>query len=110
MTQDEFARTVVAPAIRMLTRPGQVSELRALGVKRQYGRPVTMSGFFDDAEKMSVEALNLSGKATAVYVTLNPLTPALIARRCNRVDVANDNELAHDRDVLRRSLLLIDAD
>ena len=35
-----------------------------------------------------------------VYVTLNPLNPDLMARRANRIDRADEGDLAKDKDVL----------
>src|SRR5437763_820528 len=49
-------------------------------------------------------------EAESVYFTLNPLNRDLLARRCNRVDAADQGETACDADVLRRRWLLIDAD
>jgi hypothetical protein len=98
--------------MRTILAPDQVVELRALHVQQRYGRPRTVAGFFsaEHVERMVKEALALSGKAKGVYFTLNPLNPDLLARRCSRVDVAETNELAADRDVLRRRWLLVDAD
>ena len=59
---------------------------------------------------MAKAALAITGKAKGVYATLNPLNPDLLARRCYRVDCANEGELAADTHVLRRHWLLLDAD
>ena len=92
---------------------GQVTELRALQVSTaQYRKPHTVSGFFDHdhLEALTQAAQELSGSAKGVYFIPNPLNPALLARRNNRVDVADSGSLAADKDVLRRHWLLIDAD
>jgi hypothetical protein len=52
----------------------------------------------------------LTGNAKGVYLTMNPLSRDLLARRCNRVDWVETGLLAADKDVLRRRWLLIDAD
>ena len=98
--------------LRLLLAPGQVAELRALGVKRGRGRPCTESGFFDSGHlrEMARTALALSPIARGVYFTLNPLRPDLLARRANRVEWAGEGELAKDKDVLCRRWLLVDAD
>jgi hypothetical protein len=98
---------------RLLIAPGQVVELRALDVKRgAAGRPHTEAGFFDydHLEDMARVALTISPHARGVYFTLNPLNPDLLARRCNRIDWANEGEQAQDKHVLIRRWLLIDAD
>jgi hypothetical protein len=97
---------------RVLLDPGQVVELRAIGIKKGDYPPHTEAGFFDAAHlpQMVKAARRLSEKAPAVYWTLNPLDPDLLARRKNRTDWAKTDELATDRDVLRRRWLLIDAD
>jgi hypothetical protein len=101
----------LAEAYRPLFVPGQVIELRAIGVHRS-GRPHTEAGFFDDDHllDMAMNALAVSRVAKGVYFTLNPLHPDLLARRCNRIGWAGEGELAKDKDVLGRRWLLVDAD
>jgi hypothetical protein len=102
----------VAGWLRLLMEPGQVAELRAIKVRRGRERSHTEAGFFDHdhAEDMAGAALALTPHARGVYFTLNPLKPDLLARRANRVDWAEEGELAADKDVLRRLWLLVDAD
>jgi hypothetical protein len=92
--------------------PNQIVELRALKVRRGSGRPHTEAGFFDyeHLEEMAKAALQITTDARGTYFTLNPLNPDLLARRCNRIDWAEEGELTKDKDVLRRRWLLIDAD
>lgn len=96
----------------LFVSPGQVVELRALGVQHRYGGPHTESGFFDYEHLLDFAkaAYRLSPFAKGVYFTLNPLNNDLLARRANRVDYAKEGELAKDRDVLERRWLLIDVD
>src|SRR5262245_46004915 len=101
--------------VNYLTRfvgPGEVVELRALKVRRGYGRPRTWSGFFDGShlDELVKEALDLTKHAAGVYFTMNPVRRDLLARRANRVDRAEDGECASDADVVVRRCLLIDAD
>src|SRR5205085_439071 len=42
--------------------------------------------------------------------SLNPLRPELLARRCRRLNWADEGELAKDKDVLCRRWLLVDVD
>jgi hypothetical protein len=92
--------------------PDDVAELRALHVERPYGRPVTVAGFFDGRHlaDMAETALALEAQARGVYFTLNPLRPEILARRANRVDVAEAGDLASDHHVTGRRWLLVDVD
>jgi hypothetical protein len=102
----------VAGQLRLLLVPGQVVELRAIKVRRGSGRPHTEAGFFDfeHLEDMARAALELTRVAKGCYFTLNPLHPDLLARCCNRTDWAEEGSLSKDKDVLRRTRLLVDAD
>jgi hypothetical protein len=98
-------------ALAILTEPGQVVELRALGVSTPgYHRPHTVSGYFDDMEKLAEAAARLQ-TARGIYITLNRVNPALLARAVNRVrDVQDKEPLTSDADVTRRRWLPIDCD
>jgi hypothetical protein len=104
------APTPIAEVLRCLFSPGDVVELRALGVQRRQERPHSECGFFDDFSKLGELALSLESFAKGVYVTLNPLKKDILARRCNRIDYANEHDTATDKDVLVRRYLLVDAD
>src|SRR5687768_8537518 len=71
---------VIRRAIDTLIPPEQVVELRILGTRKG-----TVSGYFNDREKLISAAVEWSGEAPAVYVTLNPVDSALLARSCNRL-------------------------
>ena len=66
----------------MMLRP--LAQYRDVAVKykrpRQY-KHRTMSGFFDDPDKMAQEALWVSQHAENTYFSLNPLSDDLLARR-----------------------------
>jgi hypothetical protein len=111
-SSDAEAAARLAEQYRLLIAPGQVVELRALGVQRGSGRPHVEAGFFDadHLQDLAQAALHVSRFAKGVYFTLNPLRPDLLARRCNRIAWASEGELAKDKDVLARRWLLIDAD
>jgi alkylated DNA nucleotide flippase Atl1 len=99
--------------LRILIRPGQVVELRALNVSTSgFSNKHTESGFFDydHLEQMADAAYRLTHDAEGVYFTINPLHRDLLARRNNRVDVARGGDVAGDINVERRGYLLIDAD
>src|SRR4051794_26245986 len=97
----------IVAALRRLVEPGQVTELRALGARTKNSRPHTESGYFDSDHlgEMARCAARLSGHAKGVYCTLNPLHHDLLARRANRMDWAQEGELAGDKNVLRRRWL-----
>jgi putative DNA primase/helicase len=96
-----------------LVEPGQVFEVRLANVSTPTNRRRhTESGFFtaENLEAACAAVVDLERSASGVYLALNPIAPELLARRANRVDVAKGGQLATDRDIVRRRLLLIDAD
>jgi hypothetical protein len=94
----EFLRAVEA-----LSEPGDVIELRALKNGQQ------AAGYFDNPEALSRKATEQEEQGFTVYVTLNPVNPALLARAENKVQRPL-RETTSDKDVLRRRWLLVDAD
>lgn len=86
-------------------KPGTVVELRALRVDRAR----VVSGYFDDPKALAREAKRIDGRAEGVYVTLNPVLPALLARASNRL-VWNPKGTTKDDEILRRQFMLVDLD
>lgn len=84
--------------------PGAVIELRVLGTRRG-----TLSGYFDNPEDLIEAVKSVDGRGPAVYVTLNPVLPALLARANNRC-VQYARTTTKDEEVVARRWLLIDAD
>ena len=104
--QTNVAATPIHRALSLLVEPGQVVELRALGVPRG-----TSSGYFDDLEKLAEVAARLSGHCSGVYITLNPVNPVLLARAQNRVrEFVKQGEATKDQDIIRRVNFGIDFD
>ncbi|MGI9253312.1 MAG: hypothetical protein ACR2J8_06170, partial [Thermomicrobiales bacterium] len=101
----------IAAFWRAVAAPGDVHEVRVpktrKGPRRWYG---VVSGYFDDGSAL-VDALeNADGRdAEGIYLTLNPVNPALLARANNRLQ-AGRPVTTQDADVLRRRHLLIDID
>lgn len=95
-----------------LVEPGTVVELRALDVRQSYGKPVTMTGFFDSEHlvEMARDAALLDMRSRGVYFTLNPLHRDLLSRCANRCDIARHGESTSAAHVLRRCWLLLDFD
>lgn len=103
--RDEICRTC-----ELLFAPGQVAELRALdAVTKAWRRPHTVSGYFNNWEKLAAAAMNI--QARGVYVTLNPVNPALLARANNRVrDMNSGDPATGDGDIVARRWLPLDCD
>jgi len=87
-----------------LWRPGEVRELRA----PRWDGYKTAAGWFDDPSKLAAAAREWDGKAN-LYVTLNPVNPALLARASNRV-LKRANATTADADVVERRWIYIDID
>jgi hypothetical protein len=101
----------ILDTLKLLIEPGAVVELRALDVSTpDYKRPHTVSGFFDDPERLAKAATSLTG-ARGIYLTLNPVNPALLARAANRLRPISERYAStSDGDVVRRRWLPIDCD
>jgi|SRR5579884_4433167 len=96
----------IRAALRVLMRPGCVYELRV----PKAGRQRTISGYYNDPKKLLEAACKLEDQCVpAIYVTLNPCNPALLARRCNRYE-AYAEQTTSDADIACRHWLLIDCD
>jgi phage/plasmid-associated DNA primase len=97
----------IARTARLFLPPGGVVELRAV----KAGRYKTISGCFDSVEALAAEAARVDRltDVPAVYVTLNPINPALLARSENKAKPYAEYT-ASDTDVTARRWLLIDAD
>ena len=89
---------------KLLFEPGVVVELRALK-----GRE-TVSGYFDDHVLLAREASKLEDQGYSVYVTINEVDPALLARASNRARKVYKEPTTSDNDVLQRRWLPLDFD
>jgi hypothetical protein len=99
------AKEILA-ALRVLYRADQVVELRVPGYPRG---GATSAGYFIDSGALVAYALDLCGKAAGVYVTLNEIDPALLARYADRVETWCKHTTT-DKDVVRRRWLPLDFD
>ena len=95
----------IRDALTLLCQPGSLYELRCPKTKKDG----TISGYFTDLNKLADTAALLSGIVPAVYVTLNPVRPDLLARAANRIEKRAAFTTA-DRDIVRRCRLLLDFD
>ena len=91
--------------LQALWRPGEVREVR-IPKYDKYGS--TASGYFETPEALVAAAASYDGKAN-IYVTLNPVNPALLARANNRIAPKAKNTTS-DEDVLCRRIFFLDVD
>lgn len=100
--------------LRVLFQPSDVFEIRAPKCSDESGRSThTVSGYFDfdsiATAAALAAALDASGRAPGIYVTLNPVSPALLARAPNRL-CEQARETTRDHEIVARRWLLVDAD
>jgi hypothetical protein len=92
---------------------GSVIELRALNCvdNPKYGA-FTVAGFFDSDHlpELARAALQVTAQAEGVYVTMNPVNTALMARAANRVVKIKKDLATKDPDIVRRTQLVFDCD
>ena len=107
-----FDPVKVVASVRTLHAPGTVFELRVLNARLDGGHRLlkSVSGFFDSPEALVRELPRISS-AMGIYVTLNPINPALLCRAINRINGDSVSDFAaKDSDVVRRQWLLLDCD
>jgi hypothetical protein len=100
-------RDEIERSIRLLAVPDGVVEIRAIADEG------THSGYFSDPclAAASAELLDLP-TVHGIYLTLNEVNPALLARRANRVKMrlARNDATTADSDIIRRRWFPIDID
>jgi hypothetical protein len=104
-------RDTIVRAAQALVAPGGITELRALRATtaREAWRTNTLSGYFDSSEKLA-EAVAEIVSASGVYVVINEVNPALLARAANRLLIIKGEPTTADHDIVRRRWLPIDLD
>lgn len=99
--------------------PGEVTELRALGLKganrawegRAGGKGGTVSGYFDDGDKLAAAAKALDDAlARGVYFTINPCKEVLLSRASNRLICPQEDTTTTDQHIKCLRWFLIDVD
>ncbi|MDD3516553.1 MAG: hypothetical protein PHD35_12540, partial [Synergistaceae bacterium] len=96
-------------ALQFLVPEGGVFEVRAVGDR-------TASGYFDadhlEQAAKAIEALDAAGTYSGIYVTLNPVNPALLSRRSNRIEtrLGLKEATTADADIIRRQWFPVDID
>ncbi|MGA8595761.1 MAG: hypothetical protein WB676_13675 [Bryobacteraceae bacterium] len=100
-----MSRGDITNSARLLMAPGGVHEVRI----PKAGRFGTISGCFDDPEKLAAAVEEFDGCYPAIYISLNPCNPALLARADNRLKPYTE-QTTSDNYILRRRWLGIDFD
>ncbi len=93
-------------ALSHLLPRGQVAELRAPKADAGRGYTATMGGYYNDPAKLTHDTATIT--APGVYLTLNPVNPALLARCKNRCDKSTASTT--DKDIIGRRWLFLDID
>lgn len=90
--------------MRRLLEDGSLYEVRILDLPRNN----KAAGYFDNVEDLLREILPYDSKGN-LYITLNPVNPALKARSANRIK-ERPEKTTSDNDILKRRWILIDVD
>lgn len=107
MTAPQRPVDVIRSALALFAQPGDVIEVR---VPKVGGRKSNnASGYFSDLDAAAKAAARYDGKAAGIYVTVNPVDPALLARANERIIEYAELSTSDDA-ILRRRWLLIDCD
>ncbi|NTU22480.1 hypothetical protein HPY28_19340 [Brevibacillus sp. HB1.2] len=103
MFRTEKSSTEMIHMLEILSNPDEVRELRVLHTNKG-----TVSGYFSDNDSLAEAAQVFNGEFP-VYVTLNPVNPALLARAENRV-MERAKQTTSDADIAHRYWFLVDFD
>jgi hypothetical protein len=108
MNFEEYRETkpamLVKAALDLIQEPGGVFEVRIPKTKAG-----TISGYFNDTAIAAALIAKENGKHQAIYVTVNPINPDLLARCQNRFEYGTFLT-SSDSDVIRRKWFLMDFD
>jgi|SRR5579884_76056 len=96
--------TTIRQIMKILMTDGSVIEMRA----PKAGKYKTISGYFNHPDALVESAAKWNGQAN-LYITLNKINPALLARRKNRAETYAEATTS-DSDVIRLRWLLVDFD
>lgn len=79
--------TEIHRCVELVVQPGQLHEIRIPKTRRPNRRHLfgVVSGYFNQAEAATRALTGICGSdAEGVYISLNPVNPALLARAANR--------------------------
>lgn len=89
--------------------PAGVFEIRAPKTRQNSRYEATTAGYFDNPDDAVKAVAKLAGRAPGIYITLNPVDPALLARSANRLD-PRAKHTTNDAEIIARYWLLLDFD
>ena len=98
----------IGQALALLFSPGSIVELRAI-----LDNGNMASGYYDDMAQLAADAEKVEGaNAQGIYVTLNELDPALLARSSNRIKMrlGKKDPTTGDENITRRRWFPVDID
>lgn len=95
---------LIKAALDLIHAPGSVFEIRIPKTKAG-----TISGYFNDTAIAASLIAKENGKHQAIYTTVNPVNPALLARNENRFEYGSFST-SSDADIERRRWFLLDFD
>jgi len=104
-----IAEPIAPDALRFLEALWQPGDVREVRIPRHDKWGHTASGYFATPEAAAGAIEAWDGKAAGLYVTLNPVNPALRARAADRI-IPDAKSATADLDILRRRWLLVDVD
>lgn len=102
--KDVKPAVLIKASLDQLFAPGDIFEVRV--PKTRMG---TISGYFDDTAIAAALIAKENGKHQAIYVTANPVNPALLARNHNKLEFGSHTTTT-DAEILKRRWFLIDLD
>lgn len=99
-------------ALDTFIAPGATAELRIIDAPTGNEYTANYTGFFNDMEKMAAAAFKYSGKAPAVYFTIQQCKPDVLARADNRMKkaVGKKGISTSDHEIEKYNWLPIDLD
>lgn len=95
----------IRKTLELFTLSEHVYELRLFNVKGKG----TVSGYFNDLDKLVNECAKWSGKCPGIYITLNPVNRALLGRANNRA-IPFAKNTTKDTEIISLEWLYIDVD
>lgn len=97
-------------AIRLLVEPNATYEIRAIATTKYGTGEEIRSGYFRGVTAPAVVAHADTRDVQGCYITLNPVDPALHARRADRIARVGKDDTTKDHHITRRTRLLMDVD
>lgn len=101
--------------LQLFAKSNEVIEVRAIGLNPKgpwegFAKGGVVSGYFNNPQKFAkaVDALENLKQAEGIYLTMNPVNPALLARANNRLKVLDTT--TQDQQAVCHRWLLIDTD